>query len=141
MSKEKAIQVLDKQIKEVEDAILKNKVDIADLFVKVHDFKPFFECDVDDFMAKIIREVKNNSDDFDNLLRYNRDVIFDGNEKEEAFEDGIERGYKKGYGHGVEQKAIDVAKAMLQKNYDIKDICEITKLSLDEIEKLKEELE
>ena len=96
--------------------------------------------DGDDFMAKIIREVKNNSDDFDNLLRYNRDVIFDGNEKEEAFEDGIERGYKKGYGHGVEQNKIDVAKAMFQKNYDIKDICEITKLSLDEIEKLKEEL-
>ena len=84
--------------------------------------------DGDEFMAKIIREVKNSSDDFDNLLRYNRDVIFDGNEKQEAFEDGIE------------QKAIDVAKAMLQKNYDIKDICEITKLSLDEVEKLKEEL-
>ena len=43
MSNEKAIQVLDKQIKEVEDAILKNKVDIADLFVNVHDFKPFLE--------------------------------------------------------------------------------------------------
>ena len=54
-------------------------------------------------MSKIIREVKNSSDDFDNLLRYNRDVIFDGNEKEGAFEDGVER--------GVEQKAIDVAKA------------------------------
>ena len=67
------------------------------------------------------------------MLRYNRDVIFDGNEKEEAFEDGVER--------GVEQKAIDVAKAMFQKNYDIKDICEITKLSLDEVEKLKEEFE
>ena len=97
--------------------------------------------DGDDFMAKIIREVKNNSDDFDNLLRYNRDVIFDGNEKEEAFEDGVERGYKKGYKLGAEQKAIDVAKAMLQKNYDIKDICEITKLSLNEVERLKEEFE
>ena len=53
MSNEKAIQVLNKQIKEVEDAILNNKVDIADLFVKVHYFKPFFECDVDDFMAKM----------------------------------------------------------------------------------------
>ena len=97
--------------------------------------------DGDDFMAKIIREVKNNSDDFDNLLRYNRDVIFDGNEKEEAFEDGVERGVKKGYKLGAEQKAIDVAKAMLQKNYDIKDICEITKLSLNEVERLKEEFE
>ena len=91
-------------------------------------------------MAKIIREVKSSSDDFDNLLRYNRDVIFDGNEKEEAFEDGVERGVKKGYKLGVEQNTIDVAKAMLKKNYNVNDISEITKLSLDEVEKLKEEL-
>ena len=95
-------------------------------------------------MAKIIREVKNSSDDFDNLLRYNRDVIFDGNEKEEAFEDGVERGFKKGVEHGIkhgiEQKAIEVAKTMVKKKYDIKDICEITKLSAEEVEKLREEL-
>ena len=83
-------------------------------------------------MAKITREVKNSSDDFDNLLRYNRDVIFDGNEKQETFEDGIER--------GIKQKAIEVAKAMLKKNYNVNDISEITELSLDEVEKLKEEL-
>ena len=89
--------------------------------------------DGDDFMAKIIREVKNNSDDFDNLLRYNRDVIFDGNEKEEAFEDGLERGVKKGYKLGVEQ----TAKEMLQENCDVNLICRVTKLSLDEVERLK----
>lgn len=92
--------------------------------------------DGDDFMAKIIREVKNNSDDFDNLLRYNRDVIFDGNEKEEAFEDGLEREVKKGYKLGVEQ----TAKEMLQENCDVNLICRVTKLSLDEVERLKEEL-
>lgn len=92
--------------------------------------------DGDKFMAKIIRELKNSSDDFDNLLRYNRDVIFDGNEKEEAFEDGIERGYKKGYKLGVEQ----TAKEMLQENCDVNLICRVTKLSLDEVERLKEEL-
>ena len=91
-------------------------------------------------MAKIMREVKSSSDDFDNLLRYNRDVIFDGNEKEEAFEDGVERGVKKGYKLGIEQKAIDVAKAMLQETCNVDLICKVTKLSLDEVEKLKEEL-
>ena len=96
--------------------------------------------DGDDFMAKIIREVKNSSDDFDNLLRYNRDVIFDGNEKEEAFEDGVERGVKKGYKLGVEQNKIDVAKAMLQESCDVNLICRVTKLSLNQVEKLKEEL-
>ena len=91
-------------------------------------------------MAKIIREVKSSSDDFDNLLRYNRDVIFDGNEKEEVFEDGVERGVKKGYKLGIEQKAIDVAKSMLQETCNVDLICKVTKLSLDEVEKLKEEL-
>ena len=87
-------------------------------------------------MAKIIREVKNNSDAFDNLLRYNRDVISDGNEKQEAFEDGLERGVKKGYKLGVEQ----TAKEMIQENCDVNLICRVTKLSLDEVERLKEEL-
>ena len=91
-------------------------------------------------MAKIIREVKNSSDDFDNLLRYNKDVIFDSNEKQEVFEDGVERGVKKGYKLGVEQKAIEDAKAMLQENCNVDLICRVTKLSLDEVEKLKEEL-
>ena len=92
--------------------------------------------DGDDFMAKIIREVKNSSDDFDNLLRYNRDVIFDGNEKQEAFEDGLERGVKKGYKLGVEQ----TAKEMIQENCDVNLICRVTKLSLNQVERLKEEL-
>ena len=96
--------------------------------------------DGDEFMAKIIREVKNSSDDFDNLLRYNRDVIFDGNEKEEAFEAGVERGVKKGYKLGIEQKAIEVAKTMLQENCDVDLICRVTKLSAEEVKKLREEL-
>ena len=83
-------------------------------------------------MAKIIHEVKSSSDDFDNLLRYNREVIFDGNEKEEAFEDGVER--------GVEQNKIDVAKVMLQENCNVDLICKVTKLSLNQVQKLKEEL-
>ena len=108
--------------------------------------------DGDDFMAKIIREVKSSSDDFDKLLYYNRDVIFDGNEKEEIFEDGVERGVKKGYKlgvehgieqgieRGIEQNKIEVATGMLQENCNVDLICRVTKLSLDEVEKLKEEL-
>ena len=95
-------------------------------------------------MAKIIREVKNSSDNFDNLLRYNRDVIFDGNEKEEAFEDGVERGFKKGVEHGIKhgikQKAVEDAKAMFRENCDVDLICRVTKLSAEEVQKIKEEL-
>ena len=92
-------------------------------------------------MAKIIHEVKSSSDDFDNLLRYNREVIFDGNEKEEAFEDGLERGVKKGYKlgveDGVEQNKIDVAKVMFQENCNVDLICRVTKLSLNQVQNLK----
>ena len=63
-------------------------------------------------------------------------MLFDGNEKEEAFEDGLERGVKKGYKLGVEQ----TDKEMLLENCDVNLICRITKLSLDEVERLKEEL-
>lgn len=57
---------------------------------------------------------------------------FDGNEKQETFEDGIER--------SIKQKAIEDAKAMLEENCDVDLICRVTKLSLNQVERLKEEL-
>ena len=58
---------------------------------------------------------------------------FDGNEKQETFEDGIER--------GIEQKTIEDAKAMLEENCNVDLICRVTKLSLNQVERLKEEIE
>ena len=57
---------------------------------------------------------------------------FDGNEKQETFEDGIER--------GIKQKAIEDAKAMFEENCNVNLICRVTKLSLNQVERLKEEL-
>ena len=57
---------------------------------------------------------------------------FDDNEKQEAFEDSIER--------GIKQKAIEDAKAMLEENCNVDLICRVTKLSLNQVERLKEEL-
>lgn len=57
---------------------------------------------------------------------------FDGNEKQETFEDGIER--------GIKQKTIEDATAMLEENCDVDLVCRVTKLSLNQVERLKEEL-
>ena len=57
---------------------------------------------------------------------------FDGNEKQETFEDGIER--------GIKQKAVEDATAMLEENCNVDLICRVTKLSLNQAERLKGEL-
>ena len=75
-------------------------------------------------MAKVVREIKSVVDDFDKLLYYDYDAL----KKGELYDEGVE--------YGVEK----TAKAMLRKNYDIKSVHEITNLSYEDIEKLKEEL-
>ena len=79
-------------------------------------------------MATVVRETKSVVDDFDKLLYYDYDALKRGEAYDEGFDAGIDV--------GVEKKA----KAMLNKNYDIKSIHEITNLSYEDIEKLKEEL-
>jgi len=78
----------------------------------------------DELMAKVVREIKNVVDDFDKLLYYDYDALKKGEIYDEGFDAGVEK----------------IAKAMLKKDYDIKSINEITNLSYEDIEKLKEEL-
>ena len=59
-------------------------------------------------------------------------------------QEGMEKGIKKGIKQGIEQglregehaKTIEIAKEMLNKNFDKKIISEITNLSISEIEML-----
>ena len=83
-------------------------------------------------MAKVVREIKNVVDDFDKLLYYDYDALKRGEAYDEGFDAGIDV--------GVEKNNKEIAKAMLKKNYDIKSVHEITNLSYEDIEKLKEEL-
>ena len=57
-------------------------------------------------------------------------------ELEEAQERGIERGIKRGF----KEKALEIAQNMLKGKMDIKDISKFTGLSIEEIEKLKNNL-
>ena len=88
--------------------------------------------DRDEFMAKIIREVNAQTDEFDKLLFYNREILEDEYSREEKIKEAL--------AEGRVECIKETALAMLRKNYPIEGIREIAKLSIEEINALKEEL-
>ncbi len=56
-----------------------------------------------------------------------------------GYEEGIEEGRIEGIEEGSKQKAYEIAKNMLEENISIEAIVKFTKLSIEEIEQLKEE--
>ena len=55
-----------------------------------------------------------------------------------AIEDaGFDKGLETGIQQGKEEKTIDIAKKMIEKNMEIKDIMELTGLTEEEIKNLK----
>jgi predicted transposase/invertase (TIGR01784 family) len=61
--------------------------------------------------------------------------------RELGHEEGLKEGLQKGHEEGSLEKSIETAKKMLQKGYNITDISECTDLSIEEVEKLKKEVE
>ena len=55
-----------------------------------------------------------------------------------GYEEGIEEGRIEGIEEGSKQKAYEIAKNMLEENISIEAIVKFTKLSIEEIEQLKE---
>ena len=96
--------------------------------------------DGDEFMAKIIREVNTQTDEFDKLLFYNREILEDEDSREEEIKEALAEGREQGLTEGRVEGIKETALAMLRKNYPIEDISEITKISLEEINALKDEL-
>ena len=56
---------------------------------------------------------------------------------DKGLETGIEQGIQQGIQQGKEEKTIDIAKKMIEKNMEIKDIMELTGLTEEEIKNLK----
>ncbi len=114
----------------------------------------------DELMAEVIKNIKAKVDDFDKLLYYNREVLDDSDPFQDTLEEGIrmgidrghnigfeqgleqglEQGVEQGFEQGIKQNTINTAKTMLEKYYDVDEISEITNLSAEEVQKLKEEL-
>lgn len=59
--------------------------------------------------------------------------------KEKSMAEGLAEGLASGLAEGERNRNIEIAKNMLAKNYDIKDIAELTNLSVEDIQKLKNE--
>ena len=89
--------------------------------------------------------IKNGGDknmkDFSEILsNMSEDEYYKGwctREEDNAFMD-YQTGLENGKEEGIEEGTISIAKKMLEKNMDIKDISEITGLSIEDISKLKE---
>ena len=57
-------------------------------------------------------------------------------QREESLRIGIQQGIQQGFSDGSRQAKLDTAKLMKDMNYPIRDICKISGLSVEEIEKL-----
>jgi predicted transposase/invertase (TIGR01784 family) len=55
-----------------------------------------------------------------------------------AMKEGIAKGEKQGLKRGERSKALDMAEKMLKKGIDVYEVAEISGLSLDEVESLRE---
>ena len=88
-----------------------------------------------------------NDEETKELLAKWSDYIAENKGYEEGIEEGriegraegIEEGRIEGIEEGSKQKAYEIAKKMLKKGNSIKDICDITGLSIEEIEELRKE--
>lgn len=67
-TQEKAAQVIDRQIAELQEDIIQNKIDIADLFVKIYRARPGVEPNFDEFLSTI-KEMNKMSIHLDKLAK------------------------------------------------------------------------
>ena len=108
----------------------------------------------DSLMGKIWKQADDILKDIDSMLyydgeEYNRQVEKELREKarqdglQEGRQEGLQEGIQQGIEQGIQQGMLDnqkeVAKKMLEKGYDISDISEMTELSIEDIEVLKDE--
>ncbi len=99
--------------------------------------------------AEYLNLPKEDKDSYFQSLKVYRDLhnVIDTAESEGikkgielGIEKGIEIGVEKGKLEGEKQKSIEIAKELLEDGMPLEKISKITKLSIDEIEKIQEEL-
>ncbi len=98
----------------------------------------------DEIMEKYVKESKEASEKDEVIGMYNEEIHKEKlrlAEIDEFRELGHEEGLKEGLKKGSLEKSIETAKKMLRKGYNITDISECTDLSIEEVEKLKKEVE
>ena len=86
----------------------------------------------DGIMKKVVEKVSALTEDFADELYYDREKIIN----DYSFDLGKEEGITQGIEQGENNKKMEIAKKLKQKNYDIKEIQDITGLSVEEINNL-----
>ena len=92
----------------------------------------------DKMMGSIREEANQLVSDLDLMLYYDEEDL-QRQIGEERYENGKQEGKQEGEQAGKLQNQKEVAKKMLNKGYDISDISEMTELSIEDIEALKDE--
>ena len=73
----------------------------------------------------------------DAIKASSNEILLEAYDKEWALKDeGKREGYDSGFDDGIEQTKIEMIRNMIAKNFDINLISEITKLSIEEINKI-----
>ena len=89
----------------------------------------------------MIEKLKNNEQarsEYRFISAFEMDALYYGRQKgrEEGRKEGIAQGRSEGIAQGSYQKARETAQVMRNLNYPVDDICKISGLSAEEIEKL-----
>ena len=80
--------------------------------------------------------------DMDEGRRIRQEAIFSWERREEiGRQEGIQEGIQQGFQQGSEKKGEQIAKKMLAKGFEIGTICDLTDLTPDELEQLRNRLD
>lgn len=87
----------------------------------------------DKLMEKVREKLDNYTSALNEVLYYTKADLIDQEVLDEKYNEGIEA--------GIEQKTIEIVKNMLKLDLDIDIICKSAKLSIEEVEKIKNNVE
>lgn len=108
---------------------------------KVPELKAFLEYmngikSDNDFITKIENKVKEIKQNDERRREYMIMSAFEADARRVGISEGIRQGEAKGFADGFRQKALETARLMATHNYPVSEICSITGLTREEIEKL-----
>ena len=99
-------------------------------------------------LSKVINFMEDYSSEINNLIYVDRDIedakwekIGREIAKNEGYNDGKSDGLIEGQAVGEQKKQQEIIKTALENNFDVETIAKLTKVSVDEVLKIKESLE
>ena len=88
-------------------------------------------------MEEFIKDAINASKNDILLESYDKEWALKDEGKREGYNSGYDSGYNSGFDDGIEQNKIEMVKNMLEEDADLDFISRVSKLSIEEINKIK----